>query len=106
MKSTMQTTPLLISSMLSYGSTVHANAKVITWTGEGSRTTTFAEVGTKSAQLAHALRGLGITGDQLVFSRGPGRDHSMVSAPAPRLSQATTGSSPSAASIRATAGRA
>jgi len=66
MKSTMQTTPLLISSMLSYGSTVHANAKVITWTGEGSRTTTFAEVGTKSAQLAHALRGLGITGDQRV----------------------------------------
>jgi fatty-acyl-CoA synthase len=66
MKSTIQTPPLLISSMLTYGSTVHADAKIITWTGEGSRTTTFAEVGTKSAQLAHALRGLGITGDQRV----------------------------------------
>ena len=66
MKSTMQTTPLLISSMLRYGSTIHASAKIITWTGTGSRTTTFAEVGTKAAQLAHALRGLGITGDQRV----------------------------------------
>jgi len=66
MKSTMQTTPLLISSMLRYGSSIHADAKILTWTGDGARTTTFAQVGTKAAQLAHALRGLGITGDQRV----------------------------------------
>ncbi|MGV1008506.1 MAG: fatty acid--CoA ligase [Dermatophilaceae bacterium] len=66
MRSTMQTTPLLISYLLRYGTTVHADQTIDTWTGEGSRRTTFAEVGTKAAQLAHALRGLGITGDQRV----------------------------------------
>ncbi|MBK8470446.1 MAG: long-chain fatty acid--CoA ligase [Actinomycetales bacterium] len=66
MRSTMQTTPLLISSILRYGSTIHARSKIVTWTGETSRTTTYAEIGTKAAQLAHALRGLGITGDQRV----------------------------------------
>ncbi|MFZ1287315.1 MAG: long-chain fatty acid--CoA ligase [Candidatus Phosphoribacter sp.] len=66
MRSTMQTTPLLISSILRYGSTIHARSKIITWTGETSRTTTYAEIGAKAAQLAHALRGLGITGDQRV----------------------------------------
>ncbi|MGB8381661.1 MAG: AMP-binding protein, partial [Dermatophilaceae bacterium] len=66
MKSTMQTTPLLISYLLRYGTTVHANQNIDTWTGDGYRRTTFAEVGTKAAQLAHALRGLGITGDQRV----------------------------------------
>ncbi|MGB8384094.1 MAG: long-chain fatty acid--CoA ligase [Dermatophilaceae bacterium] len=66
MRSTIQTTPLLISYMLRYGTTVHANQSIDTWTGDGCRRTTFAEVGTKAAQLAHALRGLGITGDQRV----------------------------------------
>ena len=66
MKSTMQTTPLLISTILRYGTTVHADQEIITWTGEGSRTMTFAELGTQAAQLAHALRGLGITEDQRV----------------------------------------
>ncbi len=66
MRSTIQTTPLLISYMLRYGTTVHANQTIDTWTGDGCRRMTFAEVGTKAAQLAHALRGLGITGDQRV----------------------------------------
>ncbi len=66
MKSTMQTTPLLISQILRYGTTVHADQEVVTWTPEGGRTTSYAEVGTKAAQLAHALRGIGITGDQRV----------------------------------------
>ena len=62
----MQRTPLLISSLLRYGTLVHAEQKVITWTGEGSREITYAEVGRRAAQLAHALRGLGIDGDQRV----------------------------------------
>ncbi|WP_026181237.1 long-chain fatty acid--CoA ligase [Demetria terragena] len=66
MKSTMQTPPLLISSLLRFGTTVHAKSKVHTWTGDGARTTTFGEVGVQGAQLAHALRRLGITGDQRV----------------------------------------
>ncbi|KNX36072.1 fatty acid--CoA ligase [Luteipulveratus halotolerans] len=66
MKSTMQTTPLLISSLLRFGTTAHAESEVITWTDDGARRTTYGEVGTRAAQLAHALRGLGITGDQRV----------------------------------------
>ena len=66
MDSTMQRTPLLISSLLRYGTLVHAEQKVITWTGEGSREMTYAGVGRRAAQLAHALRGLGVDGDQRV----------------------------------------
>ncbi|AKU18160.1 long-chain fatty acid--CoA ligase [Luteipulveratus mongoliensis] len=66
MKSTMQTTPLLISSLLRFGTTAHADSEVVTWTDGEPRRTTYGEVGTKAAQLANALRGLGITGDQRV----------------------------------------
>ena len=66
MKSTMQTTPLLISQLLRFGSTMHADQEVVTWTAEGARRMSYAEVGRRSAQLAHALRGLGVTGDQRV----------------------------------------
>jgi len=66
MKSTMQTTPLLISQLLRYGTTLHADQEVVTWTAEGGRRLSFADLGTQAAQLAHALRGLGITGDQRV----------------------------------------
>ena len=66
MDSTMQRTPLLISSLLRYGTLVHADQKVITWTGEGSRSITYRQVGEQAGQLAHALRSLGVTGDQRV----------------------------------------
>ncbi len=66
MKSTMQQTPLLISQLLRYGTTVHANQEVVTWTADGPRRMSYGEVGTRAAQLAGALRGLGVTGDQRV----------------------------------------
>lgn len=66
MKSTMQSTPLLISTLLRFGTTVHGDSEVVTWTADGGRRTTFRELGRQAAQLAHALRGLGITGDQRV----------------------------------------
>ncbi len=66
MKSTMQDVPLRISRLLEYGATTHATSTVSTWTGDSARTITYAEVGAHSAQLANALRGLGITGDQRV----------------------------------------
>ncbi|GFJ90063.1 hypothetical protein Prum_037050 [Phytohabitans rumicis] len=67
MRSTMMDAPLLVSRILDHGSTVHGAADVATWTGEGSRRTTYAEVGVMAAQLAHALRDdLGVTGDQRV----------------------------------------
>jgi fatty-acyl-CoA synthase len=69
MRSTMMPAPLQVSRLLTHGSTVHATAEVVTWTGaeSGPRRMTYAEVGRKAAQLAHALRDdLGVTGDQRV----------------------------------------
>ncbi|AVT39815.1 long-chain fatty acid--CoA ligase [Plantactinospora sp. BB1] len=67
MRSTMMDAPLLISRILEHGSTVHGDAEVATWLGDGSRRMTYAEVGATAARLAHALRDdLGITGDQRV----------------------------------------
>ncbi|WP_327696304.1 long-chain fatty acid--CoA ligase [Streptomyces sp. NBC_00459] len=66
--STMQDVPLLISRILTHGSTIHGDSKVITWTGEAEpQRRSFAEIGARSAQLAHALRDdLGVVGDDRV----------------------------------------
>ena len=64
MYSTMQDAPLLVSRILEHGRKVHAGSKVTTWTGEptGPHQRTFAEIGDRAAQLAHALRDdLGVT---------------------------------------------
>jgi fatty-acyl-CoA synthase len=67
MRSTMMTTPLLVSRLLDHGSAVHGTATVTTWTANGPRRTSFAEIGAQAARLAHALRDdLGITGDERV----------------------------------------
>src|SRR5450631_593431 len=66
MRSTMQETPLLISRILMSGTQLHADQEVVTWTAQGARRMSFAEVGNQAAQLANALRGLGIDGDQRV----------------------------------------
>jgi fatty-acyl-CoA synthase len=66
MKSTMQDSPLLISRILTAGVRLNPDQEVVTWTDHGARRTSFAEVGTQAAQLANALRGLGIDGDQRI----------------------------------------
>ncbi|CAL9488638.1 3-methylmercaptopropionyl-CoA ligase [Streptomyces sp. enrichment culture] len=68
MLSTMQDVPLLISRILAHGSTIHGTSQVITWTGEGEpQRRSYAEIGARAAQLAHALRDdLGVTGDERV----------------------------------------
>ncbi len=67
MRSTMQPVPLLISRILTYGTTVHGASEVVTWTADGPRRASYDQVGRHSAQLANALRDkLGITGDQRV----------------------------------------
>ncbi|MER7200946.1 long-chain fatty acid--CoA ligase [Streptomyces sp. CB01635] len=68
MLSTMQDVPLLISRILTHGSTIHGTSQVTTWTGEsGPQRRSFAEIGDRSAQLAHALRdNLGIVDDDRV----------------------------------------
>src|SRR5690606_29056017 len=64
----MQDVPLLISRILAHGSTIHGTSQVITWTGEGEpQRRSYAEIGARAAQLAHALRDdLGVTGDDRV----------------------------------------
>jgi len=69
MRSTMMDAPLLVSRLLTHGSTVHGRSEVVTWTGaeSGPRRMSYEEVGAGAAQLAHALRDdLGVTGDQRV----------------------------------------
>ncbi|MGH3560716.1 MAG: AMP-binding protein, partial [Mycobacterium sp.] len=66
MLSTMQDAPLSIARLLRYGSTIYCDAEVITWTENGPRRATYAQVGRRCAQLAQALRKLGIIGDQRV----------------------------------------
>ncbi|MEI5527450.1 long-chain fatty acid--CoA ligase [Streptomyces brasiliscabiei] len=68
MLSTMQDVPLLISRILTHGSSIHGTSQVITWTGEGEpERRSYAEIGARAAQLAHALReDLGVDGDERV----------------------------------------
>ncbi|KIE24893.1 long-chain fatty acid--CoA ligase [Streptomyces sp. MUSC 125] len=68
MLSTMQDVPLLISRILTHGSTVHGRSRVTTWTGEAEpQRRSFADIGARSAQLAHALRDeLGVRDDERV----------------------------------------
>lgn len=68
MLSTMQDVPLLISRILAHGSTIHGSSQVITWTGEDEpHHRSFAGIGTRAAQLAHALReDLAVVGDERV----------------------------------------
>ena len=66
MQSTMQDAPLQIAQILRHGSTVHGDAEVVTWNGDSARRRTYADVGRRCAQLAHALRKLGVDGDQRV----------------------------------------
>jgi fatty-acyl-CoA synthase len=66
MRSTMQDVPLSTATIVRYGTTVHGSSEVITSTGDGTRRATYADVGRRAAQLANALRELGVTGDQRV----------------------------------------
>ena len=66
MRSTMMDVPLTIASIMRYGTSVFGDREVVTWTGEGTRRRTYAEAGRRAAQLANALRRLGVDADQRV----------------------------------------
>jgi fatty-acyl-CoA synthase len=66
MYSTMHSFPLTITAILRHASRVHGARKVYTATGDGYRECTYAELGRRAGQLANALRGLGVSGDQRV----------------------------------------
>ncbi|WP_245623360.1 long-chain fatty acid--CoA ligase [Spirillospora albida] len=62
----MQDFPLTITSIMRHGTEVAGDAGVATWTGDGVRRRTYAEVGERAARLAGALRALGVDGEQRV----------------------------------------
>jgi fatty-acyl-CoA synthase len=64
--STMMDVPLTVGMIMRHGTTVHGDSEVVTWTGDGARRTSYAQLGRRAARLAGALRGLGVTGDQRV----------------------------------------
>ncbi|MFD8649096.1 long-chain fatty acid--CoA ligase [Streptomyces mirabilis] len=66
MLSTMMDFPLTVSQILLHGAQRHGDAQVTTWTETSTRQRSFAEVAARAAQLAHALRELGVDGDQRV----------------------------------------
>ena len=66
MRSTMMDTPLQVSRLLEHGRNVHGSSEVVTWTADGPRRTTYQEVAADAARLAHALRDLGVVGDQRI----------------------------------------
>ncbi|MCU1600481.1 MAG: fadK 7, partial [Frankiales bacterium] len=72
----MQDAPLLLSAVLEHGRKVFAGSRVITYEGDGHREASYAEVGTRAAQLAHALRGLGVVeGDRVATFMWNTQDH-------------------------------
>ncbi|MFD7660249.1 long-chain-fatty-acid--CoA ligase [Actinosynnema sp. NPDC059797] len=56
MHSTMPAAPLTLARVLRHGSSVLGDSAVSTWNGDGFDRTTYAEVGARTARLAHALR--------------------------------------------------
>ncbi|GAB3565709.1 long-chain fatty acid--CoA ligase [Amycolatopsis endophytica] len=62
----MQDGHLSLANLLQHGSRAHATSQVTTWTDQGPRRETYADLGRNAARLANALRGLGVTGDQRV----------------------------------------
>ncbi len=66
MRSTMMDVPLTVTRILQYGSTVFGDREVVTCTTGESRRQTYAQTGVRVAKLAHALRALGVDGDQRV----------------------------------------
>jgi len=62
----MMDIPLTVTRIMQYGSTVYGDREVVTCTPSGSRRQSYAQTGARAAQLANALRELGIDGDQRV----------------------------------------
>jgi fatty-acyl-CoA synthase len=66
MRSTMMDIPLTITSIMRYGTSVYGDREVVTCTEDGTRRRTYAEAGRRAAQLANALRRLGVDADRRV----------------------------------------
>jgi fatty-acyl-CoA synthase len=66
MRSTMMDVPLTVTAIMRYGTTAYGSSEVVTLTSTGIRRRSYAATGARVAQLANALRALGVDGDQRV----------------------------------------
>jgi fatty-acyl-CoA synthase len=66
MKSTMQEAPLLVSAILRYGAYAYGDSNVYTYHGDTTTKRSFAEIYTRSSQLAHGLASIGVSTDDRV----------------------------------------
>ena len=62
----MQDFPLTIASIMRHACGIHGARTATTATGDGYRHISYREIGQQAAQLANALRRIGVTGDQRV----------------------------------------
>src|SRR5215207_5750331 len=60
MQSTMQDFPLTVGMIFRHGRSVHGKSEVVTFEGETSRHTSFAEVAARADRLAVGLSDLGV----------------------------------------------
>jgi fatty-acyl-CoA synthase len=65
-QSTMMDVPLTVTAIMRYGTSAYADREVVTCTSSGTRRQSYGMTGAKAAQLANALRRLGIDRDQRV----------------------------------------
>ncbi|MGZ9829124.1 long-chain fatty acid--CoA ligase [Tsukamurella ocularis] len=83
---TMQDGELTIARLVEYSRRVFPEAKITTWTGEGLRDLSFAEVGDKAAQLAHALTKLGVQrGERVATFMWNNNEHQVAYAAVPAM---------------------
>jgi fatty-acyl-CoA synthase len=62
----MMDVPLNVTTIMRYGSSAYGDREVVTCTADGTRRQSYGKTGTRAAQLARALRRLGVDGDQRV----------------------------------------
>jgi fatty-acyl-CoA synthase len=65
-RSTMMDIPLTVTALMRYGASAYGDREVVTWTGDAARRQSYTQTAARAARLAHALRGLGVDGDQRV----------------------------------------
>jgi fatty-acyl-CoA synthase len=74
--STMQDFPLTVTAIMRHGARVHGGSECVTWTGTGTRRTTYAQIADNAARLASALRRLGVrTGDRVATFAWNNQEH-------------------------------
>ncbi|GAA4683318.1 long-chain fatty acid--CoA ligase [Gordonia humi] len=85
-QSTMQHGALTLSSLVEYSRRSFPEARIRTWTGEGFRDQSFAEIGDQGAQIANALTKLGVErGDRVATFMWNNNEHQALYAGVPSM---------------------